>query len=73
MNWLIRQQRIPIIFITAQRDEMLRPRLLKLGAVECLLKPFNEADLLEAIKMTLQEITRRVACSMERPVNIFVY
>ena len=50
----IRQQMIPIIFITAQRDEMLRPRLLKLGAVECLLKPFNEADLLEAINVTLQ-------------------
>lgn len=44
-----RRQRIPIIFITAQRDETLRPRLLKLGAVECLLKPFSEADLLEAL------------------------
>jgi FixJ family two-component response regulator len=40
---------IPIIFITAQRDEAVRPRLLKLGAVECLLKPFSEADLLGAL------------------------
>ena len=47
----IRQQRIPIIFITAQRDETIRPRLLKLGAVECLLKPFSEPDLLEAINV----------------------
>ena len=45
----IRRQRIPIIFITAQRDEALRPRLIKLGAVECLLKPFSEVDLLEAL------------------------
>lgn len=45
----IRQRRIPIIFITAQRDEAIRPRLIKLGAVECLLKPFNEDDLLHAI------------------------
>jgi FixJ family two-component response regulator len=45
----IRRRRIPIIFITAQRDEALRPRLLKLGAVECLLKPFSETDLLEAL------------------------
>jgi len=45
----IRRQRIPIIFITAQKDEALRPRLIKLGAVECLLKPFSEADLLEAL------------------------
>ena len=50
----IRQQRIPIIFITAQRDDTIRPRLLKLGAVECLLKPFSEPDLLEAINVAFQ-------------------
>ena len=50
----IRQQRIPIIFITAQRDETIRPRLLELGAVECLLKPFSEPELLEAIKVAFQ-------------------
>ena len=50
----IRQLRIPTIFITAQRDEAIRPRLLKLGAVECLLKPFNEPDLLEAINLAFQ-------------------
>jgi FixJ family two-component response regulator len=43
------RRRIPIIFITAQRDEAVRPRLLKLGAVECLLKPFSEEDLLKAL------------------------
>jgi len=45
----IRRKSIPIIFITAQRDEALRPRLLKLGAAECLLKPFSETDLLRAL------------------------
>jgi FixJ family two-component response regulator len=45
----IRRVKIPIIFITAQRNEAVRPRLLKLGAVECLLKPFGEADLLKAL------------------------
>ena len=45
----IRRRNIPIIFITAQREEALRPRLLKLGAVECLLKPFDETDLLQAL------------------------
>ena len=29
--------------------QAVRPRLLKLGAVECLLKPFSEADLLGAL------------------------
>jgi FixJ family two-component response regulator len=46
---LTRSRKIPIIFITAQRDEALRPGLIKLGAVECLLKPFSEEDLLEAL------------------------
>jgi FixJ family two-component response regulator len=50
----IRQPGIPIIFITAQRDETLRPRLLKLGAIECLLKPFSEADLLEALNTAVR-------------------
>src|SRR5262249_28326953 len=33
-----RRQKIPIVFITAHSDEMMRPRLLALGAVECLFK-----------------------------------
>jgi FixJ family two-component response regulator len=49
-----RRPRIPIVFITGQRDDALRPHLLKLGAVECLLKPFSEADLLEALHTALQ-------------------
>src|ERR1700678_4094854 len=31
---------IPIVFITAQFDAGIRPRLLAQGAVECLFKPF---------------------------------
>jgi FixJ family two-component response regulator len=50
----IRQQEIPIIFITAGRDESVRPRLLKQGAVECLFKPFSDADLLDALNAALR-------------------
>jgi FixJ family two-component response regulator len=49
-----RRHNIPIVFITAQRDETLGPRLLELGAVECLLKPFSEDDLLEALNSALR-------------------
>jgi FixJ family two-component response regulator len=45
----LRRQEIPIIFITAHADETVRPRLLELGAVECLFKPFSETALLEAL------------------------
>jgi FixJ family two-component response regulator len=50
----LRRQEIPIVFITANRDETDRPRLLELGAVECLFKPFSETALIEALNVALQ-------------------
>jgi FixJ family two-component response regulator len=49
----LRWQDIPIVFITAHRDETIRLRVLELGAVECLFKPFRESALLEAINAAL--------------------
>jgi FixJ family two-component response regulator len=49
-----RRLQIPIIFITAQRDEALRLRVLKAGAVACLFKPFSDTDLLQALKLALR-------------------
>ena len=40
---------IPVVFITARRDEAVRGRLLDQGAVECLLKPFSDTALLDAL------------------------
>jgi FixJ family two-component response regulator len=48
-----RGRRIPIVYITAHRDETVRPRLLGQGAVECLFKPFSEAALHEALTSAL--------------------
>jgi FixJ family two-component response regulator len=50
----LRRQEIPIVFITAHRDETVRPRLIAQGAVECLFKPLNETDLLEALNTALE-------------------
>lgn len=50
-----RRQEIPIVFITAHRDETMRPRLIKQGAVECLFKPFSDSDLLEALNSALRQ------------------
>ena len=49
-----RQQQIPTIFITAQRNETIRPRLLADGAAACLFKPFSEAALLDALDTALR-------------------
>ena len=51
---LRRQQEIPIVFITANGDKTVRPRLLERGAVECLFKPFREAALLDALNAALR-------------------
>src|ERR1700741_4506175 len=37
-----RGKQIPIIFITAIRDETIRARVVESGAVACLTKPFSE-------------------------------
>jgi FixJ family two-component response regulator len=48
-----RGSKIPIIFITAYADDAMRPALLAQGAVECLFKPFSEAELLAALRAAL--------------------
>jgi len=49
-----RQQNIPIVFITAQKDELVRPRLIARGAVDCLFKPFSDTALLSALNAALR-------------------
>jgi FixJ family two-component response regulator len=49
-----RQQAIPIVFITADEDETVRPRVLEAGAVECLFKPFSAAALRAAVSAALR-------------------
>ena len=49
-----RDQSIPIVFITGQRDEAIRPRLIAEGAVDCLFKPFEPTDLLQALNTALR-------------------
>jgi FixJ family two-component response regulator len=48
-----RGKAIPIVFITAQGDKSIRPRLLGAGAVACLFKPFSDTALLEAVDAAL--------------------
>ena len=49
------QHSIPIVFLTARGDEAVCARVLADGAVDCLLKPFNEDALLNAVNATLGE------------------
>ena len=49
-----RGQRIPIVFITARKDDTVRPALIARGAVECLFKPFSDTALLSALNAALR-------------------
>lgn len=48
-----RGAKLPIIFITAHSDEAGWPRLISSGAVACLLKPFSESAILDAVRAAL--------------------
>lgn len=47
---LRRGRKLPVVFITAQGDRSLPSRLVAAGAVACLLKPFSDTALLEALQ-----------------------
>src|ERR1700677_1465380 len=44
----------PIIFITGHRDETERSRLIERGAIACLVKPFSDGAMLDALNSALQ-------------------
>jgi FixJ family two-component response regulator len=46
---------VPVIFITADRNEAVRSRVLEDGAVECLFKPFSDTALLQALNKAISD------------------
>ena len=50
----LRERAIPIVFITAHRDATERLRRIAQGAVDCLFKPFEPTDLLQALNTALR-------------------
>lgn len=48
-----RGDRVPIVFITANGDKALQPRLLAAGAVAFLYKPFTDTALIGAVEAAL--------------------
>ena len=49
-----RRHRIPIVFVTGNRDEAIRSEAMQAGAVEFLFKPFSDTDLLTAVRKALR-------------------
>lgn len=61
---------IPIIFITGHGDVPMSVRAMRAGAVEFLLKPFREQDLLDAIHLAIErDRTRRQGEAVDTELN----
>ncbi len=50
---ITQQQKLPIIFVTAHGGDDMVSRVMADGAVDCLLKPFSEDSLLNAVHRAL--------------------
>jgi FixJ family two-component response regulator len=50
-----RARNVPIIFITAHGDEIMRRKVRERGAIACLIKPFSDTALLEAMQTALKQ------------------
>ena len=50
-----RNIRIPIVFLTGHGDIPMSVRAMKAGAVEFLTKPFRDQDLLDAVRVALEQ------------------
>ena len=48
-----RQTKVPIVFITAHDDELLREKALAAGAVDFLTKPFDYSELIEVVEAAM--------------------
>lgn len=48
-----RGHEIPVVFITAQKDDAIREQAFKQGAVKFLYKPFSDTALLEALNAAI--------------------
>lgn len=46
-------RKIPVVFITAERDERVRSQVLEQGAIACLFKPFSGTTLRAALDSAL--------------------
>jgi FixJ family two-component response regulator len=51
----IRRPEVPVIFLTARRDDEFRAQMLERGAVAYLFKPFSDTALQEALHTALRK------------------
>lgn len=60
-----RDEQFPVVFVTGHGDVPMSVRAMKAGAVDFLVKPFNDDELLDAIRQALVRSTRSRAGNVE--------
>ena len=56
-----RGEAVPTVFITAHSDDKALPKAIRRGAVACLIKPFTETSIVEAVTAALGSASNRGA------------
>ena len=70
-RWLRNQSDVPIIMLTARRDEIDRIAGLEMGADDYILKPFSPQEVVSRVRAVLRR-TRAIASSpTEKPLAFF--
>ncbi len=68
LRWLRDRSDVPVIFITARRDEVERIAGLELGADDYVVKPFSPQELVSRVRAVLRRI-RREEKKIEKPLS----
>ncbi len=68
LRWLRDRSDVPVIFITARRDEVDRIAGLELGADDYVVKPFSPQELVSRVRAVLRRLHRE-ADQAEKPVS----
>jgi DNA-binding response OmpR family regulator len=69
-RWLRDRSDVPIIMLTARREEIDRIAGLEMGADDYVVKPFSPQELVSRVRAVMRRIKRgQVAASTERPLT----
>jgi DNA-binding response OmpR family regulator len=68
-RWLRDQSNVPIIMLTARRDEVDRIAGLEMGADDYILKPFSPQEVVSRVRAVLRRTSPKPGESSEKPLS----
>jgi len=68
-RWLRNRSDVPIIMLTARRDELDRIAGLEMGADDYILKPFSPQELVSRVRAVLRRSQSQVSNALQKPLE----